>query len=257
VGRFRLVIFDYDGTLFDTRSAIIHCILRALEHRSRAIPARDAVADIVGKGETLPDTLLRLDPGLRHDPAERDELVLTYRRFYRDESTALLQAFPGVAETLEGLHLSGIPCAVVSNKGIDALHRSLEETGLSLLIDFVVGDQPGTPKKPDPLVVTDLIVPRFRLHRDEMLIVGDTEVDIVFAKRTGIASCWASYGYGAPAHCRALEPDYEISGISYLREIITEAVRDAPIRPHYDGLDDWAAGRRPDYRPGVNSDENT
>ena len=55
-----------------------------------------------------------------------------------------------------------------------------------------------------------------------MLVVGDTEVDIVFGKRTGIVSCWASYGYGAPEHCRMLKPDYELSSISRLREIVTE-----------------------------------
>ena len=219
---FRLVIFDYDGTLFDTRLAIIHCIDRAFEHHSRAIPARDAVADAVGMGETLSDTLLRLDPGLRRVPAELDELVLTYRKFYRDEGTALLQPFPGVGEVLQELHSGGITCVLVSSKGIDAIHRSLDQNGLRPLIDFVVGDQPGFPKKPDPSIVTDLIVPRFRLCRKEMLVVGDTEVDIVFGKRTGIASCWASYGYGAPEHCRMLEPDYELSSISHLREIVTE-----------------------------------
>lgn len=220
---FRLIIFDYDGTLFDTRPAIVHCLGRAFEQSGRAIPARDAVTDAVGTGATLPDTLLLLDPRLRGDCAGLDELVVAYRRLYRDEGTALLHQYPSVTETLRELHLSGIICAIVSNKEIDAIRRSLDETGLDPLIDFVVGDQPGTPKKPEPSVVTDLIVPRYRLGRDEMLIVGDTELDIQFAKCTGIASCWASYGYGAPVSCRALEPDFEISNISHLQEIVVQS----------------------------------
>jgi phosphoglycolate phosphatase len=223
VGGFRLVIFDYDGTLFDTRPAIVHCIGRAFEEYGRSNPAHDAVAGIVGTGATLLDTLLLLDPGLRRDRTALNDLVITYRNLYRDESTALLRAFPGVPAILQHLRLNGIRCAVVSNKGVDAVRRSFDETGLGSLIDVVVGEQPGTPKKPDPRVVTDLIAPRFDLRRDEMLMVGDTEIDILFAKRAGIASCWVSYGYGAPAHCRAGEPDYEISSISHLREIVAKS----------------------------------
>ena len=219
MGDFRLIVFDYDGTLFDTRAAIVHCLGRAFAQSGRAIPARPALADAVGSGATLPDTLLLLDPGLRRDSAALDELVVTYRTLYRNEGTALLRAYSGVAETLHELHRSGITCTVVSNKGIEAIRRSFDAMGLSPLIDLVVGDQPGIPKKPDPLVVTDLIAPRYDFVRSEILIVGDTEVDIQFAKRTGVASCWASYGYGAPVRCRALAPDYEISDISQLREI--------------------------------------
>lgn len=218
----RLVIFDYDGTLFDTRLAIVHCMRGALKQHGRTSPSRSRIEEAVGTGATLPDTLLQLDPSLRHDCTALDELVVTYRALYRAEGAALPRAYPGAASTLRELQMGGITCALVSNKGIGAIRRSLDETGLSPLIDFVVGEQPGTPKKPDPAIITDLIVPRRALRRDEMLIVGDTELDILFAKRTGIASCWASYGYGTAASCRPLEPDYEISNISQLREVIAE-----------------------------------
>jgi phosphoglycolate phosphatase len=222
LGGFKLVIFDYDGTLFDTRAAIVHCIGRSLEQSGRGIPPRDVVAASVGTGATLPDTLRLLDPGLCRDKAVLEELVVTYRRLYRDEAMTLLCTFPGVTDTLRDLRSSGVTCTVVSNKGIDAIRRSFDETGLSEFIDFVIGDQPGIPKKPDPSLVLDLIVPRYGFQCDEMLIVGDTEVDIRFARATGIASCWASYGYGRPADCRALGPDYEISNIGDLRDVVAQ-----------------------------------
>jgi phosphoglycolate phosphatase len=136
---FRLAIFDYDGTLFDTRQAIVHCVGRTFEPSGRAIPARDIVADAVGTGATLPDTFLQLDSGLHRDSAALEDLVVTYRRLYRREGAALVSAFPGVAEMLHELHLNDIACAIVSNKGIEAIQRSLDATGLSLFIDFVVG----------------------------------------------------------------------------------------------------------------------
>jgi len=217
---FKLILFDYDGTLFDTRPAIIHCLRRSFEECGRRVRGRDAVAAAVRTGATLPDTLLSLDPGLGCDRGALSELVVTYRRLYRDEGTTLLHAFPGTAETLRQLHRDGTKCIVISNKGVAAIHRSLAASGLSALIDFVLGDQPGMPKKPDPAIVTDLILSRYRAHRDEILVVGDTTIDILFARRSGVTACWASYGYGEPEQCRALEPKYEISAITELAPVI-------------------------------------
>jgi phosphoglycolate phosphatase len=52
------------------------------------------------------------------------------------------------------------------------------------------------------------------------LIVGDTETDILFAKAAGIASCWASYGYGEPERCRNLRPDHVITTIEQLPALV-------------------------------------
>ena len=51
-------------------------------------------------------------------------------------------------------------------------------------------------------------------------MVGDTEIDIQFAKASGISCCWASYGYGDKARCRKLEPEYRIDSIAELPALI-------------------------------------
>jgi len=51
-------------------------------------------------------------------------------------------------------------------------------------------------------------------------VVGDTEIDILLARRTGIPCCWASYGYGETERCRALKPEYEISSIEQLPALV-------------------------------------
>jgi phosphoglycolate phosphatase len=85
----------------------------------------------------------------------------------------------------------------------------------------VFGDEPGLPKKPDPAILTDHILPRYApLRREQMLVVGDTEVDILFAKRARISCCWASYGYGEAERCRKLAPQHEISSIADLPALV-------------------------------------
>ena len=225
---FEVVIFDYDGTLFDTRPAIVHCLRRSFEECGRRIPGVDSVADAVRSGGTLLDTLLQLDRRLGRDRIALNELAVMYRKLYRSEGTALLRTFPGAAETLRQLGLNGAKCVVVSNKGIDAIQRSFDEAGVSPLIDFVIGDQPEFPKKPDPAIVTDFVIPRYTAGRDKILVVGDTEIDILFARRADVSCCWASYGYGEPRRCRMLEPQYMISAISELPAVILDAGKDRP-----------------------------
>jgi len=217
---FDAIVFDYDGTLFDTRPAIIHCVQRAFEECGRPVGAPAAVTNAVNSGLPLQDTLALLDGKLRADRSALNALVTTYRLLYRDEGSSRARPFPGVKAALEELGASGAKILVVSNKGIAAIHRSLDQSGLSPLVDLVFGDERGLPKKPDPAIVTGHILPRYpQLQPEQVLIVGDTEIDILLARRSGVSCCWASYGYGETERCRALKPEHEISGIEELPAI--------------------------------------
>ncbi len=218
---FKVVIFDYDGTLFDTRPAIVHCIQRAFAACGRPIPALEAVAGTVRTGLPLQESFFVLDRNLRAERTALSEIIKAYRRIYLDEGAPLTKPFVGVRDTLQDIHARGTKCVVVSNKGIGAIRQSLDQSQLSPFVDLVFGDEPGLPKKPDPAIVVNHILPRYApLRREQMVVVGDTEIDILLAKRTGIACCWVSYGYGDTDRCRALKPDHEISSIEELPALV-------------------------------------
>jgi phosphoglycolate phosphatase len=221
LGIFKAVVLDYDGTLFDTRPAIINCLRHAFRDCGRNVPAFGALTAAVTTGLPLPETLLSLEPRLRNDRTALNELIAAYRKLYCDEGRQRLCPFPGAAQALRQLRRSGAKCIVVSNKGIEAIRRSLDDAGLSPFIDFVIGDEPGMPNKPDPAIVTDVILPRYsQLQHNEILMVGDTEIDILFARRARIPCCWASYGYGEAGRCRKLAPDYQIASMSELPALV-------------------------------------
>jgi phosphoglycolate phosphatase len=214
---FEAIIFDYDGTLFDTQPAIVHCIRRTFEQSGRPIPPLEAILRTVRGGLTLQDTFSILDAGLRSDRSALQEHVGIYRAIYLVESARLLRPFPGAEAVLRQIHAAGVKCLVVSNKGIVAIRQSLDQTVLTAFIDLIMGDEPELPTKPDPALITHHILPRYPLlRREKLLMVGDTEMDIQFAKAGGIRCCWAAYGYGETERCRALAPDYEISSIEAL-----------------------------------------
>jgi phosphoglycolate phosphatase len=221
MSRFRAVVFDYDGTLFDTRPAIVHCIQHAFADTIRSVPPLEAIASTVETGLSLPDTLVVLDQRLRGNRTTLDELIRTYRRLYLAEAAPLIKPYPGVGDTVRSLHAGGTKCLVVSNKGVAAIHQSLDDSDLTPFIDLIFGDQPGLPKKPAPAILANHILPRYaQLTNDQILVVGDTETDIVFAKAAGVSSCWASYGYGDRARCVQLAPNYVIGNVAELPAIV-------------------------------------
>jgi len=218
---FRVVVFDYDGTLFDTRPAIVHCIQRTFAGAGWPLPDVDAIAATVKTGIPLHDTLIALEQRLEGDRTTLEKMVGIYRKIYLAEAAPFLKPYLGVSETLQKLNADGIKSLVISNKGSAAIHKSLDESGLSSFVDMVFGDEPNLPKKPDPAILTGHILPRYpELRKDQILIVGDTETDILFAKAAGIASCWASYGYGEPERCRELRPDHVITAIEQLPALV-------------------------------------
>ena len=152
---FAPIIFDYDGTLFDTRPAIVHCIQRDL----RAMPAgrcrpSTAILRTVESRHPLQDTfLIALDAALARRSHQRcDELrQKPIGQSIRDEGTPLLKPFPGVAEALRELHAGGTKCVVVSNKGIAAIRRSLDESRSQRLSSiWCWATNRACRKKPDP-----------------------------------------------------------------------------------------------------------
>jgi phosphoglycolate phosphatase len=216
---FDLIIFDYDGTLFHTQPAIVNSIKSTFAHYKLAVPSDDLILKTIESGVTLTRTFSDLNNEL-HEADVLQEMAATYRTVYQTDGQTYISPYDGIVPTLRKLRDVDIACVIVSNKGIDAIRHSLQAHQLSDIVRFVVGDQPDIPKKPNPVLLTEYVLPRFEgIRRDRILMVGDTEADINFAINANISSCWARYGYGHPGNCSVLEPNYRIDHIGELLDI--------------------------------------
>ncbi|KAF5610615.1 phosphoglycolate phosphatase [Fusarium subglutinans] len=131
----QLVIFDFDGTLFDTHQAISHSIKLTFDLLLPAsAPAESEVQKLIGSGLGLREVLQALHTS--PDSFDEGEWTSTYRRFYNDEGQKLVSAFPGAKALLNRLHERKVPVAIVSNKGVAAVETALENNG----IDTIPGD---------------------------------------------------------------------------------------------------------------------
>lgn len=223
--RFELVVLDFDGTLADTRPAIAATLTDCLLTSRGVSPDPLVIAAAVGRGLPLDETLKLVATSAGHacDDLEVARLVDVYRSRYPQHASEV-QHFDGFEVILRRLERAGTKVAVVSNKGEVAIHAFLESQGIASFVGYVFGDVPRRPRKPDPTLMLDHVLPRVgNISRNQVLVVGDTEVDLEFARNSGVASCWARFGYGDPAVCNAWCPDFAIDNPKELWAVLALA----------------------------------
>ena len=219
---YELIIFDFDGTLFDTRASISYCIEKTFSKLGQTVPSKDAVNVMVSTGVGLEDAFRLLEADYSLTPNGLSGWISAYREIYKAEGLALIQPFPGASTLLSSLAATKIPIVVVSNKGISAIEAVLSRAGLSSFVDQVVGDTPGMKKKPDPMSFHECIAPKFApVDPRRVMVVGDTTADIQYAQNIEAHVCWAAYGYGEQEKCRALMPDFIAHTLVEVRDFVS------------------------------------
>ena len=209
MNNYKLIILDFDGTLCATHEAILFCIKKAYEVQGKSIPNHDFSDETIRAGLGMESTLKTLSPEL--SDSELQKLLTIYETIYLKEGEEKSAPFSKADEVLAKLDAAGIILTVVSNKAVAAVNAALKSFKLSRYIAIIVGDTKTLRKKPDSMAYTDFLKPKFpSILPCEILMVGDTPADLLFAQNIGADSCWAEYGYGDAKACRALKPQYII-----------------------------------------------
>lgn len=221
--KYKMTIFDFDGTICKTEQAIVHCILKTFETFGEAKPKKEIVKETVSTGVGLKETFELLDP-IYFDTKTNDikQWIITYREIYKQESLDKISLFDGVEKIFENLHKDRTSIVVVSNKGKEAVETAIDKFGLSNYVSLIVADT-GEMKKPDPKIYYEYILPKLgdTVKKSEVIIIGDTPSDLLFAIKVGVDSCWAAYGYGDKGKCNLLNPKYTIDSIAELNNILS------------------------------------
>jgi phosphoglycolate phosphatase len=190
--QFDLVVFDWDGTLYDSTALIVRSIRAACADLSLPIPSTTDAAYVIGLG--LHDALQHVAPTL--DPARVPELGLRYRHHYFN-SQHELSLFEGTLEMLATLKQRQHWLAVATGKTRVGLNEALSHTELRGLFDGArTADE--TFSKPHPQMLQELMR-EFGVDPDRTLMIGDTTHDLQMAENAGTASVAVSYGAHEPA----------------------------------------------------------
>ena len=199
--RFDLIVFDWDGTLFDSTALIAHCIQDACADLGLPVPDGERAAYVIGLG--LHDALQHAVPGL--SPARYPELGRRYRHHYMARQHDLV-LFPGTIEMLHSLRRRNHWLALATGKTRHGLDEALRAVQLHGLFDATrTADE--TASKPDPRMLLELMR-EFGVDPERTLMVGDTTHDLQLAINAGAARVGVSYGAHDGGAFAALQPLY-------------------------------------------------
>jgi phosphoglycolate phosphatase len=188
----RLIVFDLDGTLVDSRADLAASVNQMLgEYRAAALAESD-VTGMVGEGARMLVSRALAAAGLPsgHTPHALRRFLDIYDSHLLDHT----RPYRGIPEALERLSADAT-LAVLTNKPTAASVRILEGLGLHRYFKDVLGGDSLYPRKPDPASLMHLMN-EHGAAREETLMVGDSAIDLQTADNAGVPCCLVSWGFG-------------------------------------------------------------
>jgi phosphoglycolate phosphatase len=217
----KLVIFDLDGTLIDSRLDLVHSVNAALRHIGRAELPDDVIASYVGDG--APILIQRALGGEAVDEAIVRQGLQFFLSYYREHKLDHTTVYAGVREALAAVQdgSNGKPrtMAVLSNKPVVPSRTIVEALGLAPFFKQVYGGNSFASKKPDPEGARKLLEEN-RVRPEEAAIIGDSHVDVETGVNAGLWTVGVSYGF-APHTLEETPPDVLVDAPHELAEVFS------------------------------------
>lgn len=211
---FRLVVWDFDGTLADSRASSLAIFNRlAAEFRYRPVENPEAV-----RGMTTRQFM-------RHHGVSIWRLPRIVKKFHAAaaEGADQLRLYPGLVDALAAIRAGGVRLGVLSSNHETNIRRCLRANGAEELFAFVVG----YPRLFGKAKALRRILRAERTQRADVLYVGDEVRDIEAARRARVASAAVTWGFNAEPILRAYKPDHVVSEPDALRALVASVCPDA------------------------------
>jgi phosphoglycolate phosphatase len=191
----KLLIFDLDGTLVDSRLDLVNSVNAMLQHFHRPELPCDVVAGYIGDGAPMLVRRALGDPDEENFVQEALEYFLSYYRVHKLDTT---HVYEGVKEALVAIRDSQNGAdrrmAVLSNKPVNPSRAIVDELGLGEFFVRVYGGNSFHTKKPDPLGVNTLLE-ETGTRSEETVIIGDSSIDVITGRNAGLWTCGVTYGF--------------------------------------------------------------
>lgn len=208
-----LIIFDLDGTLVDSRDDIANAVNFTLKKIGLKEKSISEISSYIGTG---------IEDLIGKSLGNKQEVLLTralsvFEKYYRKHSIDNSVLYPNVKEILE--YFKNKRKVIVTNRNYEFALIALNKLGIYDYFEHVVGGDDIGCMKPSSCPL-DRSMNRLNTNKEEAIIVGDMDIDIVAGKKAGIITCGVTYGIGKKEDIIKAKPDFIIDDIIDLKNII-------------------------------------
>jgi phosphoglycolate phosphatase len=201
----KLLIFDLDGTLIDSKLDLAHAVNATRRHLGMSDLPHELVYSYVGNGAPV---LMRRAIGPDADEEMVTQALAFFLAYYADHMLDYTTVYPGVTETLDALLASGKQMAVLTNKPVRMSKAIVGGLGLSKHFFQIYGGNSFEQKKPHPIGI-ETLMSEAGADAAHAIMIGDSAVDIQTARNAGIKACGVTYGF-QPETLTTPRPDFLI-----------------------------------------------
>ncbi len=211
----KLILYDLDGTLVDTRQDIIQSVRYALKELNGPALTDDEIKDCVGTGlHALIRKVFRTD-----DEKLADRGSKLYRNHYKEHMLDHSCLYPGARELLE--YFKDRTQAVITNKPDPFSSQILTALGVAdYFIAILTGDN-GMPFKPDPATIHHLME-EANAEAEEVVFIGDSPIDVQAARNAGVEVATLTHGFTPEGILREAKPDHIVHHLDELLRLARE-----------------------------------
>ena len=209
--KYKLVIFDWDGTLINSSAHIVKCMQQAAQDHNEYIHNDEDIRQTIGL--SLPNVLATLFPSA--SPQKVADIHQSYSKYFFQNVSPL---FSGALATLEELKQAGIKIAIATGKSRRGLDWDLQQLGIQSYFD-TTRCASETSSKPNPQMALE-ILEELDIKPSEAVMVGDTTFDIQMASNANFDSIAVTYGVHKKEQFAAFHPTAYLEEISQLSSLV-------------------------------------
>lgn len=215
--KYKVLLFDLDGTLTDSEEGILNCVRYGLESYGFDIPGYEVLRSFIG-----PPLMVSYTEFCGLNRADAERAILKYRERYSEKGIFENRLYDGIKELLSDLKNAGYKIALATSKPEVFALRILEHFGIAEYFDAAAGSTIG---REDETKADMIRLAMQRLGLDEkdkpdVLMIGDRKHDIIGARECGIDAAGVYYGFAPEGELEEYGADMIAENIQELRGIL-------------------------------------
>ena len=207
-----LVIFDWDGTLYDSADRIVQSVFSAADEVGKPRPDAQRIRQVIGLG---------LDEAMKRAFDIQDIMDIlkytdVYKRHYHSTWAGHSSLFVGVKEMLDALNMAGKIVTIATGKSRAGLEQAMQEQDVKDCFDYTITG-PETVSKPDPTMLK-LTLSEFSMEPQQAVMIGDTSFDMEMAANIDMPRIAVDWGVHSVPELEQFQPLAVVNDVTSLQK---------------------------------------